>query len=74
MKFTVCIFFRSFILILYSKVMFSQHELCINKKGNIRYLFSWLHVSFQYTIVSSKVSNLTLNIFSILCQEIVKIT
>ena len=67
MKFTVCIFFRPVMLTLYSNVKFSQHKLCINKKGNIRYLFSWLHVSFQYIIVCSKVSNLTL--FSLSCAK-----
>jgi hypothetical protein len=70
MKFTVCVFFRPVMFTLYSNVMFSQHRLCINKNGNISYLFSWSHVSFQYTIVSSEASNLTLSIFSILCKEI----
>jgi hypothetical protein len=69
----VCKFFRPLMLTLYSNVVFSQYRLRINKKGNIRYLFSWIHVSFQYTIVSSKVSNFTLSIFSILCKEIVQI-
>ena len=73
MTFTVCIFFRPAMLNLYSNVMFSQRQLCISKKGKIRYLFSWLHLSFQYTIVSSKVTNPTLIIFSILCKEIVQI-
>jgi len=73
MTFTVCIFFHPVMLTLYSNVMFSQQKLCINKKGNISYLFSSLHLSFQYTIVISKVSNLTLSTFSILCKEIVQI-